>query len=649
MIETLKSIHKNAYAKKGIDTDGKLIRRIPFRYKDYSNPARLKRINFTAGPVDIAVPASIVSIEEKLSNGKKIVRVKAKDLDGTSFSAVFMNRKGVAAWISAISGRTVLFMGVFKYDPIYGYSCFNPTFTDRVEENLRIVPVYHKIKNVAEKTMISHIDEILSVGEDDTVPEKLRPGYPDIMRAFQMTHHPNTMQEPEKGERRIILDDLVYFKLMMSTNTSPVPSRFRLVATDNTEQTIQSLPYKLTNDQDNTVKKIIEATRAGKRISALVQGDVGCGKTIIAFLLMICAAENGYQSIMMAPTQILAMQHYQELSRIVPEEEIVFYDGNVKASDRNKMEEKIRTGEARYIVGTSAILTSNIPSDQIAVAIVDEEHRFGVRQRNGLLYNSQIHVVTMSATPIPRSLATAIYGEGTMVFQIMEKPAGRLPVLTYYDDGNRVDGVVYSMLKKGMQAYVVCPLKEEADEESAVSGLLSAEEVYEHYNSTFGKNGFPVGLVTGDTKPKDKDKIIGDFKDGKIKILVSTTVIEVGINVPNANIIVIQNAERFGLATMHQLRGRVGRGNDQGYCILVSEKPNSRINVMCSTNDGFRIAEEDLMERRSGDLLGDQQSGKNYYVEAMLSHPDIFRDAEDIVSKMNYMEALAHMRKYEKI
>jgi len=648
MFESLKTIHRNAYGKKNIHNDEQLIRWIPFRYKDYSHTTPLRASEFAEGARDIAVLGTIDSIEKKTSKGKELTVVKATDENGVKFSVTYMHRNNVGAWLASLSGSPVLFIGRFNYHPYIGFSSFNAEFTGRVQQAMKIVPVYHHVKGVAVDTMQKHMDACLPEVSEDTIPQRCLGKYPTLGEAFRMVHHPVNMEEPYFGSARLVLDDQVYFHAQLRIMNSHIPSSFAFSRFEETEEMLQSLSYQLTGDQQRTIESIVKSTLAGNRVNALVQGDVGCGKTIVAFALMRCAAENGYQSIIMAPTQILAKQHFEELQKLVPPEQIAFFDGTVKAKEKETFRQAIADGTVRYIVGTSALLFSDLDLSNVGISIVDEEHRFGVAQRSGII-PPEAHIVTMSATPIPRSLAQVVYGEGTDVYQILEKPAGRLETKTYYNNGERVDAFIEGALNSGNQVYVVCPLKDEAEEDSLMEDVISVEEVYEKYKKFLEPKGYAVGCVTGNSSAKEKAKILDDFKNGITKVLVSTTVIEVGVNVPSANVMVILNAERFGLAALHQLRGRIGRGNAQGYCLLVSKEMNSRIEAMCRTTNGFEIAEADLQERRSGDLLGLKQSGKNRFVEEMLTYPYIRDDAKKVLKEMTEKEIERHMKKYRKI
>lgn len=648
MFENLKTIHRNAYAKKGITCDEQVVRFYPRKYKDYRTPALLKKEHFPESGLDLAVPGIIDTVKESVKNGRKITTVKAKDREGTPFSAVFMNMRNIAGWMASMAGQEMLFMGTFKYNRIFGYSSFNPTWSTHIQEELIIHPQYSKIKGMADDKMLANLDACLFKGEVDTIPVRLIAGYPGINDALRMIHHPSDPEMPAAGMARMILDDLVYMKAELAANDVRTSSSVCLTKRTEMDEMIQRLPYALTGDQKNTINAILESAKSGTSVRALIQGDVGCGKTIIAFSLMRCAKENGYQSILMAPTQILAEQHYKEFSKLVPPEEIAFLDGTVKASQKKKLLAGIKDGSLSYIIGTSAVLSVQEYAN-LGLAITDEEHRFGVKQRDGISM-SGIHMLTMSATPIPRTLAGAIYGDHTDIYQITEKPAGRKLVITYYDDGKKTDGFLYSQLKTGTQAYIVCPLKEDAEDDSAAASLTSVQEMFADYKQKFEPLGYHAEMVTGETPADEKNAVFERFRKGETKILVSTTVIEVGINVPNANVIIIRNAERFGLATLHQLRGRVGRGSAQGYCVLVSnDHENERIRVMCNTNDGFEVAEADLKERRSGDLMGIKQSGRNKFVEELIAYPVIAAEAKRIVSQMTPAEMEEHIRKYEKI
>ena len=632
MIENLTAVKRNALIKKGLDTDYKVRRYFPTKYIDYRTPGILTRDVHGDDGVKTAIIGDIQSITPKMKNGKEIVTVKCVEQGtGTPFNVTLMHIWNAANKIAVCYGAPVVFMGTFKYSPIFGFSTFNPIWSSDIEGSLRIHTHYPKIEKVADYTWQEELKTALEEGEEETIPENLRPGYCEINEALRKIHYPVDENDINEGKKRIILDDLVYLNSELNKmRAEGTSSGFVLEKRDKVDETVRSLPYSLTNGQRNTVDTLISEASAGKKINALVEGDVGCGKTIVAFLLMICAVENGYQSVVMAPTQILAGQHLEGLSELVGRENIAYFDASLTKKQKLELAKKVKSGELRYVIGTHSLLT-DIEYENLALAIVDEEHRFGVEQKN-TLFSSGLHTVMLSATPIPRSCAQALYGDMTEVYQITDKPTGRKETLTYYDNGSRVKNFIWYQVKQGQQVYVVCPMIEESEDDENL--LVSAEQLFAEYNRDYGSLGMSVGLVTGRMKAEEKDHAINDFKDGKTDILISTTVIEVGVNVPNANTIVIMNCERFGLSTLHQLRGRVGRGNSQGYCILVSDSRNPRIEVMCRTNNGFEIAEEDLKQRGPGNILGLEQSGANKYLSEMIAFPYINEDAKRIASQI---------------
>ena len=640
MFESLTERQKTAYAKKKITNDELLRRFLPSAYKDFRTPVLLSRTHLPAEGEEIAVIGYVKKVSAKEMNNRKLCTVSAEGLDHVPFSVTYTNMRGIRKWFQSQIRRPVCFMGKFTWSQVYGYTAFQSAVSSNLHVYPRLVPIYPKVYGISKNKFRAQMKECLWECEKDTIPERLIGTYPGINDAIRMVHTPGEIWESKTGNARLILDDIVYVKAVQRISAGPDGAGYPFFKTEKTRDMIERLPYALTGDQKETILSIIQMTRQGKRVHALIQGDVGCGKTIIAFSLMMCAFENGYQSVLMAPTQILAGQHYEELKKLVPEEEIAFFTGSIKDKDRQQLVSDVKEGKRHFILGTQALLSSGIEYKKQGLSIADEEHRFGVVQRSGIA-QAGVHRITMSATPIPRTLANAVYGDGVTVFQIREKPAGRKPVITYYDDGNHVKAFLKELLKTGTQAYVVCPLKEDGDPEGKMADVKSTAAVYEEYKEAFEPE-YPVGLLTGSTKKDQKEEIMDAFHKGSIRILVSTTVIEVGVNVPNANVMVMVNAERFGLSTMHQLRGRVGRGNKQAYCILVSDKPNNRIQVMCETDDGFAIAEADLRDRKSGDLTGVKQSGRNKIVDEMIENPKICMHAAYIVSKMTKQELLKH-------
>ena len=476
MFQDIDKKQKKEYIRKGITQDAHLRRLFPNKYKDYTHPYLLKDAHIPKEGRDIAVLASIREVsKKKSSNGIPMLVVKATDRDGTPFTARFMGMVRLHSLFKAYIGSEIIMMGQFQYDPIYGFSVFSPDFSHKIAENIRVKPVYGTIKNIPAAAHMRNIDSAVSEKEVDTLPPALRGKYPEINEAFHMMHYPDSLEAAAAGQARILLDDILYFKLRLIYEQAGTMSRFRFARHSYMDGQISRFPYQLTKDQMDTVNGILELAEGGKRIRALVQGDVGSGKTAVAFCLMFCAAENGFQSVLMAPTQVLARQHYLELCRYTGPEEAVLLDGTSKGRGRASLEKSISEGKVKYIVGTSAVLSAVIDREKIGLAVIDEEHRFGVVQRTGL-YNDQTHVVTMSATPIPRTLAQSVYGKNTAIFQIRQKPAGRLPVKTYYDNGEKAVKFLYAQVKAGGQAYVICAAKEDCGQ-GAMEGVRNVEEV----------------------------------------------------------------------------------------------------------------------------------------------------------------------------
>lgn len=402
------------------------------------------------------------------------------------------------------------------------------------------------------------------------------------------------------------------------------------------KELMDNLPFELTDGQRLALRNLAIKMKSKKKVNALVQGDVGCGKTLVAILLMVSVSENGYQSCIVAPTNILAKQHYQEIKeRVEPLGfRVGFLSSELKKREQNTILKQIKNGELDMIVGTHSLMSEKVEFNNLGLAIIDEEHRFGVEQRE-MLNKEGVHKVSMSATPIPRSLALSMYGDNVDVETIKSLPKGRQDIITDIiptDKNQEVYNKILEELKIGRQAYIVCPLITKSESEK-LEGVANIEEEYEVATKFFEKHGYKVGVATGNLGDDEINDVLNGFRAKEYDVLIATTIIEVGVNVPNATVIAIKNAERFGFAQLHQLRGRVGRGCHKSYCYLMTDK-GDKFNIFKKTRDGFKIAEEDLILRGAGSFLGTQQSGDNKFLMLMIAHPklneSIKKDVDEI-------------------
>ncbi|WP_243347982.1 ATP-dependent DNA helicase RecG [Parabacteroides sp. FAFU027] len=467
-----------------------------------------------------------------------------------------------------------------------------------------------------------------------------------LNEALYHIHFPKSQDLLRKAEYRLKFEELFFIQLNI-LRYSKLNSRklggFVFTKIGDYFNTFynQNLPFELTNAQKRVLKEIRENVRTGHQMNRLVQGDVGSGKTLVAFMSMLMALDNGYQACMMAPTEILATQHYETVHKLSEELgiNVVLLTGSSKKAHREKVHQQLLTGDIHIIIGTHALLEDIVQFDNLGMAIIDEQHRFGVAQRARLWAKNKRppHILVMTATPIPRTLAMTLYGD-LDVSVIDELPPGRKPIQTLHQYDNR-RGTLYSSIRKqlelGRQVYIVYPLiqeSEKADWKNLEEGFEHIQEVFPEYN---------VCMVHGKLKAKEKDAAMQLFVSGEAHIMVATTVIEVGVNVPNASVMVIESAERFGLSQLHQLRGRVGRGADQSFCVLVtshklSEVTRKRMEIMVRTNDGFEIAEADLKLRGPGDLEGTQQSGDpfNLKIANLVHDGQVLQLARDIATEV---------------
>ena len=483
-----------------------------------------------------------------------------------------------------------------------------------IDETL-IEPVYHSSFNINSSKISKIILKALEKAEiNETLPDSILEKYKFITRkeAINIAHNPKTKKDLKKAIYRLKYEELFNFMLKINylKNTKKKSLGLeRKIEFEKVQKFIDKLPFKLTKDQEKSIKDIYEDLISKERMNRLLQGDVGSGKTIVAFTALYINYLSGYQGALMAPTEILAYQHYQNIKKLFPKLNVVLLKGKMKAKEKREAKELIETGTAKIIIGTHALISEDVTYKKLGLVITDEQHRFGVNQR-GNLKNKGVtpDILYMSATPIPRTYALTLYGDMD-ISSIKTMPSGRKPVKTILKTSKQIKEVLTMMLKeiqKSHQIYVVAPLVEESEK----IDLKNVYEIEENMKKAFRKvPNCEVAVMHGKMTPQEKDEVMKKFKEGKIKILISTTVIEVGVDVENATMMVIFDSFRFGLSALHQLRGRVGRNSLDSYCILLSDKETKRLEILTETTDGFKVSEEDFKLRGGGDLFGIRQSG----------------------------------------
>lgn len=499
----------------------------------------------------------------------------------------------------------------------------------------KMLPIYSTTKGLSNNTITKAMKQAIARVDlsKDYLPSviKRKQEFYNLEDAVKQMHFPTCKSELIKARERLVFDEFFLFILMlrrMRDTNQAQPNLYPMIEVAQTVRLIEALPYRLTAAQQKVWQEIQADLTSEHTMNRLIQGDVGSGKTILAFLSLIMCVANGYQGAMMAPTEVLARQHYETLLHMKEQYDLsihpVLLTGSTSAKDRREIYAQIENGMADIIIGTHALIQDKVSYHNLALVITDEQHRFGVRQRESLAHKGNtVHVLVMSATPIPRTLAIIMYGD-LHISVLDEVPANRLPIKNCVVNTSYRD-TAYRFIEKevanGRQVYVICPMVEEGEMED-LEDVASYTAKLRHSLSP----SIQIASLHGKMKPSEKNRIMDEFSAHRIDVLVSTTVIEVGINVPNATVMMVENAERFGLAQLHQLRGRVGRGTEQSYCIFISksDKPETmkRLKILNESNDGFYIASQDLKLRGPGDLFGIRQSG-----DLRFTLGDIFQDA----------------------
>ena len=481
---------------------------------------------------------------------------------------------------------------------------------EKLNNQPTIEPVYHVTNGITGK-QINNIIKNINIKVEDYIPEYINDKYKLLNKneAVKEIHFPSSIEKLKKARTKLKYEELFMFMLKINylKNKNHKEGLKKIIDYNKVLELINNLPFELTKDQSKSVEDIYNDMVNPKQMNRLLQGDVGSGKTIVSFIALYMNYLAGYQGSLMAPTEILSIQHYNNIKKILPDLNIELLTGKTKTKEKNDILKKLKNNEIDILIGTHALISENVIYSNLGLVITDEQHRFGVNQRANLKNKgTNPDILYMSATPIPRTYALTIYGD-MEVSNIKTMPSGRIEVKTLLKKDSEIKdvlGLMYKELKNNHQAYVIAPLIE-TNEETEMENVY---ELQEKMNKAFGKL-YKVGILHGKMSNKEKDEVMNDFKENKIQILVSTTVIEVGIDVKNATVITIFDSYRFGLSALHQLRGRVGRSTLESYCVLISSKETERLNVLTKTTDGFKISEEDFKLRGSGDLFGIRQSG----------------------------------------
>ena len=505
-------------------------------------------------------------------------------------------------------GTTITVIG--KYDKRNNNVVASEIRFERLQDKEEIEPVYHITNGITGK-QINNIIKNIDIDVLDYIPEYINDKYKLLSKkeAIKEIHFPTTINKLKQARTKLKYEELFLFMLKINylKNKNHKEGLKKIIDYNKVQELINNLPFELTKDQLKSIEEIYNDMVDIKQMNRLLQGDVGSGKTIVSFISLYMNYLAGYQGSLMAPTEILSIQHYNNIKKILPDLNIELLTGKTKTKEKNEILKKLKNNEIDILIGTHSLISENVIYNNLGLVITDEQHRFGVNQRANLKNKgTNPDILYMSATPIPRTYALTIYGD-MEVSNIKTMPSGRIEVKTLLKKDSEIKSVLelmYKELKNNHQVYVIAPLIE-SNEESEMENVYELEE---KMNKAFGKL-YKVGILHGKMSNKEKDEVMNDFKDNKIQILVSTTVIEVGIDVKNATVITIFDSYRFGLSALHQLRGRVGRSSLESYCILISSKETERLNVLTKTTDGFKISEEDFKLRGSGDLFGIRQSG----------------------------------------
>lgn len=602
------------YHKLGIDTVGDLLRFYPRAYEDWSQTVRIAEARRDE-PCCICGTVVQAHVPTRFRGGGKLFKVIVSD--GYDYMTItFFNQDYLYQTLSG--GGEFLFYGVVKGNSAR-YEMTSPAVAG-LHVGQRIRPIYRQTEKLSSRMIEKSAEKAIAMLPDkinDPIPQAIQREFSvcDLGFAIRNIHFPKDAQALKAARERLVFEELLVLQLGMAMVKGVKRSEVsEPIDKDYTREFFGFLPFEPTNAQKRAVAECVrDMKKDGCPMNRLIQGDVGSGKTAVAAAVCYTAVKNGLQCAFMAPTEILAQQHYRSLTELFKNTNlhIELLTGSCKKSEKQKIYDALSDGTIDILIGTHALITDQVQFKHLGLVVTDEQHRFGVAQRAALLSKgTSPHLMVMSATPIPRTLALMIFGDLDLSV-LDELPPGRQLVATYRIDNakrHRAYGFIRDQIEAGGQAYIVCPLVEKSE----IMALQSAQ----NYRRLLEKSPLAdckTAVLYGSMKPSEKESVMKDFAEGKIDILISTTVIEVGVDVPNANIMLIENAERFGLSQLHQLRGRVGRGSRKSYCLLMSdnqsEAAQERLGILCKTNDGFKVADEDLRLRGPGDFFGSRQHG----------------------------------------